>query len=122
MRSQCTGTLPTWSLTVQRPPTPTTSPTSDIWWPKLDNGILLYGDPPGHGTSLSGTPPNQSQQSLPLVTSGGQDWRHRTSLCRDNLPILTSGGYCREAGGTHPTGMLSCFIIFTLNIYEQTMT
>ena len=46
MRSQCTGILQTWNLTVQRPPpTPATSPTSDIWWPRLDNDTSLYGDP-----------------------------------------------------------------------------
>ena len=55
----------------------------------------------------------------PLQTSGGHHWRPVKTCSLEDLPpppfILTSSGgyqntYGWQAGGTHPTGMLSCLL------------
>ena len=62
---------------------PNPSPTSDVWWWSLKTCSNLFMWGP--------TPP-------PGVTSSGGNWNWST--------------YGFQAGGMHPTGMLSCYIYF----------
>ena len=48
---------------------------------------------------------------------------HWTSLNREPThPVLTSGGCSREAGGTHPTRIPSCFISNALCLWGDVHT
>ena len=68
---------------------------------------LVQLEPHCTGTSPSLTGP------LPLlVTSGGQDWRPVQICSLDGpllLPVLTTGDWSGQTGGTNPTRMLCCF-------------
>ena len=72
-------------------------------YPDMGPGYL---HPPGHEAWVLTHPP--------LLTSGGHYWRPvQTFHLRTYPPVLTSSGgqqntYSWQAGGTHPTEMLSC--------------
>ena len=60
---------------------------------------------PRHGTSLKGLPKSPYPSPL-LLTTDGQD-----GTCRGTPIGADIVGYGWEAGGKHPTGMLSCSLI-----------
>ena len=60
------------------------------------------------------------------VTTGGKDWRPVQTCSLEDLPhplVLTSDGYWStyswKVGGTHPTGMLSCYVSFCCKMYSH---
>ena len=95
--------------------------------------VLIYGfsiitfrkylcPPPPTERSGRVPPLNISSGDPPLMTSGGDHWRpgQTCSFWDPPLPRATFGGvhwnwsmYGFQAGGTHSTGMLSCFIVWT---------
>ena len=64
--------------------------------------------PNGCGTSLYREPtPTQPPPGSPV-------WRPVQICSLEDPPVMTSGGYSRQAGSTHPTGMLSSVLYLRL--------
>ena len=49
-----------------------------------------------------------------LLASGGHHWRLIQTCSLDVLPLPHKNTYGWQVGGTHPAGMLSCFIDLSL--------
>ena len=89
------------------------------WGPMWPLPLPLQEPSSAHGTSLYRTPQYQSQSHpFLVVTSGGQDWRPvQACLLEDPPPTsadiwwLLKSVWSAQAGGTHPIGMLSCYLL-----------
>ena len=80
-----------------------------------NTGSNCTGNPSAYGTSL---------YWVPLVISGGQDWRPIPTCSLENpLPVLTSDSFWNmygwQAGGIHPTGMRSCLQMFSQQVLQR---
>ena len=95
--------------------------------------MVGYTSTPGHGTCDTHPLPwtwglgYPSPSPFPLLKSGVHHWRPvQTCSFQDTSPSppVRSGNhrntYGWQAGGTNPTEMLSCFIIFTFKLFSHT--
>ena len=85
---------------------------------------------PGHGTSLYSAPVQPQPQSWPQMDvaphctgsppppsspPGSPVWRPVQISSLEDPPVMTSGGYSRQASSTHPTRMLSSVLYLRLS-------